>query len=321
MGWFGPHTGRRSHVSRILAALVDMIAGRGAHVLNQAADLRQGRSPHPRRRPPKQWVQGLIRQTWHVDGSAFAKAINNLDEETFQALYGRWDPLEPAQVAELFCASSVRWWIVGGRAARVGAPARNHEDTDVAVRINDLDELRNALSDWHLWEANSGTLRPLLPGDHLTEGCEQLWPGAMLSTPGNSTSSSIAALTNGCSNAMRESACPGSVPCTPSTAFRTSGQRLRCCTRPTSTGPRTGQTWPQPGSILTPGPGWRTRWSSLATTPGRTWHEPARATNGPHTKETKGQPETLTDSRQPPTRISVFAGYARSRTTDLPSWS
>lgn len=175
MGWFGPHTGRRSHVSRILAALVDMIAGRGAHVLNQAADLRQGRSPHPRRRPPKQWVQGLIRQTWHVDGSAFAKAINNLDEETFQALYGRWDPLEPAQVAELFCASSVRWWIVGGRAARVGAPARNHEDTDVAVRINDLDELRNALSDWHLWEANSGTLRPLLPGDHLTEGCEQLW--------------------------------------------------------------------------------------------------------------------------------------------------
>ena len=103
------------------------------------------------------------------------EAINNLHEETFQALYGRWVPLEPAQVAELFCASSVRWWIVGGRAARVGAPARNHEDTDVAVRINDLDELRNALSDWHLWEANSGTLRPLLPGDHLTEGCAQLW--------------------------------------------------------------------------------------------------------------------------------------------------
>ena len=25
------------------------------------------------------------------------------------------------------------------------------------------------------WEANSGTLRPLLPGDQLTGGCEQLW--------------------------------------------------------------------------------------------------------------------------------------------------
>ena len=108
-------------------------------------------------------------------GSAFAKAINNLDEEGFQALYGRWDALEPAQVAELFRASSVRWWIAGGRAARMGAPPRHHEDTDVAVRLDDLDELRKDLADWHLWEANSGTLRPLLSGDALTDGCEQLW--------------------------------------------------------------------------------------------------------------------------------------------------
>ena len=108
-------------------------------------------------------------------GSAFAKAINGLDEEAFQALYGRWDPLEPAQVAELLRGSSVRWWIAGGRAARVGAPARHHEDTDVAVSAGDLEELRRDLADWHLWEANSGTLRPLLRGDTLTEGCEQLW--------------------------------------------------------------------------------------------------------------------------------------------------
>lgn len=110
-----------------------------------------------------------------MESSAFAKAINDLDEETFQSLYGRWSPLEPAEVAELFRASSVRWWIAGGRAARVGAPARRHEDTDVAVTINDLDQLRKDLSDWHLWEVSNGTLRPLLPGDHLTEGCEQLW--------------------------------------------------------------------------------------------------------------------------------------------------
>jgi hypothetical protein len=108
-------------------------------------------------------------------GSALAKAVNNLDEQAFQALYGRWDPLDPAQVAELFAASSVRWWIAGGRAARAGAPDRHHDDTDVAVRINDLDRLRHDLSGWHLWEANSGTLRPLLPGDQLTGGCEQLW--------------------------------------------------------------------------------------------------------------------------------------------------
>jgi hypothetical protein len=32
-------------------------------------------------------------------GSAFAKRVNDLDEEGFQALYGRWEPLEPAEVA------------------------------------------------------------------------------------------------------------------------------------------------------------------------------------------------------------------------------
>jgi hypothetical protein len=106
---------------------------------------------------------------------AFARAINDLDEEAFQLLYGRWNPLEPEQVADLLCQSSVRWWIAGGRAARVGAPSRHHDDTDVVVRADDLGELRTALSGWHLWEANSGTLRPLLPGTALTERCEQLW--------------------------------------------------------------------------------------------------------------------------------------------------
>jgi hypothetical protein len=108
-------------------------------------------------------------------GDAFARTINNLDEETFQALYGRWDPLQPAQVAELFPAASVRWWIAGGRAARAGAAARQHEDTDVAVRIDDLGALRAHLSSWHLWETHGGTLRPLLPGNDMTSGCEQLW--------------------------------------------------------------------------------------------------------------------------------------------------
>jgi hypothetical protein len=103
---------------------------------------------------------------------AFAQAINDLDEEAFQLLHGRWDPLEPEQVADLLSPSSVRWWIAGGRAARAGAAARHRDDTDVAVRADDLGELRNALSDWHLWEANSGTLLPLLTS---TEGCEQLW--------------------------------------------------------------------------------------------------------------------------------------------------
>lgn len=107
--------------------------------------------------------------------SDFARIVNGLDEEAFQSLYGRWDPLEPAAVAELLSGSGVRWYIAGGRAARAGAPARHHEDTDVVVRIADLDQLRNRLADWDLWEALDGTLRPLLPGLALTECCEQLW--------------------------------------------------------------------------------------------------------------------------------------------------
>jgi hypothetical protein len=107
--------------------------------------------------------------------SAFANALNDLDEAAFQALYGQWDPPEPAQVAGLFAGSGVRWWIAGGRAARAGAAPRQHDDTDIAVRLADLGPLRAQLSGWHLWEANSGTLRPLLPGDMLTPGCEQLW--------------------------------------------------------------------------------------------------------------------------------------------------
>ena len=130
-----------------------------------------------------------IRQTGLMD-SAFAMAANALDEETFQALYGRWVPLEPGPVAELF-AGSVRWWVVGGRAARIGAPPRPHDDTDVAVSRSDLDELRKALSGWHLWEANDGTLRPVLPGQPLTAGCEQLGCAVTPSIPGGWTSSSI----------------------------------------------------------------------------------------------------------------------------------
>ena len=115
-----------------------------------------------------------MRHTGQVS-DAFVKAINDLDEEAFQLLYGRWDPLPPRQVADLLSPSSVRWWIGGGRAARVGAAARHHEDTDVVVRADDLDELRTVLAGWHLWEASRGALRPLLPGTPLTAGCEQLW--------------------------------------------------------------------------------------------------------------------------------------------------
>ena len=107
--------------------------------------------------------------------SRFADLVNNLDEEAFQSLYGRWQPLEPAAIAELLAGSSIRWYIAGGRAARVGAPPRHHEDTDLIVRLGDLGQLREVLADWDLWEAHNGWLRPLLPGIGLEDGHEQLW--------------------------------------------------------------------------------------------------------------------------------------------------
>jgi hypothetical protein len=107
--------------------------------------------------------------------STFARALDRLDEEQSESLYGRWDPMTPPQVAGLLADSSVRWWVVGGRAARVGAASRHHDDTDVAIDIADLAQLRRQLTDWDLWEAHEGTLRPLLPGDTLSPGREQLW--------------------------------------------------------------------------------------------------------------------------------------------------
>jgi hypothetical protein len=97
------------------------------------------------------------------------------DEATFHAWYGRWVPMDPDGVARLLAGAGVRWWIAGGRAARVGAPARVHEDTDVVVMLTDLPALREHLAGWHLWQTDSGALRPLLPGEQLAPDTEQLW--------------------------------------------------------------------------------------------------------------------------------------------------
>jgi hypothetical protein len=112
-----------------------------------------------------------------------SQLVNALEADALQALYGRWDPLEPAAVARLLADADVRWYIAGGRAARVGACPRSHVDTDLVVRPDDLDNLRTALSGWHLWEANDGALRPLLPGLRLSQTCEQLWARVDASHP------------------------------------------------------------------------------------------------------------------------------------------
>jgi hypothetical protein len=99
-----------------------------------------------------------------------------MDERAFAALYGRWEPLAPHELRDLLAGAAVRWWIAGGVALELaGARPRPHDDLDVAVLLDDLPALRERLASFHLWEAHDGTLRPLLPGESLREGREQLW--------------------------------------------------------------------------------------------------------------------------------------------------
>ena len=107
-----------------------------------------------------------------------------MDEREFQRLYGRWAPLTPDEVQELFAGAPFRFWLAGGWAIELaGAPPRAHGDTDVVVLFDDLAAIRAHLAAYHLWEAHDGALRPLLPGDGLREEREQLWVRRAASEP------------------------------------------------------------------------------------------------------------------------------------------
>lgn len=106
---------------------------------------------------------------------AFEAGLADLDEQGFQERYGMWQPMSVSEVGRLFATTGVRWWIAGGRAARLGAAARAHEDVDVVVSVETVANARTALSRWHVWENNPGALRPLFPGDALSDECQQLW--------------------------------------------------------------------------------------------------------------------------------------------------
>lgn len=102
--------------------------------------------------------------------------LDELDDEAFQRLYGRWAGLTPTEVSTLLDGAPFRWWVAGGWAAEAaGGAARRHDDTDVAVLARDLEGARAWLAAFHLWEAHDGTLRPLLPGDALAPRRDQLW--------------------------------------------------------------------------------------------------------------------------------------------------
>jgi hypothetical protein len=113
----------------------------------------------------------------------FLEAAGRMSEDEFLGRYGPWEAMPPAEVAAELAGCGVPWWVAGGRAARVGAAARRHDDTDVAVLAGDVDAIRAAMPGWHLWENIDGALRPLLPGVPVRAGCGQLWVRRNASSP------------------------------------------------------------------------------------------------------------------------------------------
>jgi hypothetical protein len=83
------------------------------------------------------------------------------EDRAFCAIYGPWEPLWPAEVAELMAGFEPPWWIVGGHAieAFTGVP-RGHEDIDLVVFSKDFADLRAQLGQrFHLWSNAGGTFR------------------------------------------------------------------------------------------------------------------------------------------------------------------
>lgn len=120
-----------------------------------------------------------MRQTWRVN--AFAEATNQLDEESFQALYGPWDPLAPEQVAELLSASGIRWWIAGGRAARAGAlTAGCHQlwvrhDSRQPWRMEFLVDYVSTDEEW-VFKGDTGVRVPWARAAHTVDGIHYIRP-------------------------------------------------------------------------------------------------------------------------------------------------
>ena len=85
------------------------------------------------------------------------------EDEYFDRLYGLWQALDPAGIAEFFAGFDRPWWIVGGWSieAFTGVP-REHEDIDVSILARDVPALRAHVGErWQLWNICNGALRPL----------------------------------------------------------------------------------------------------------------------------------------------------------------
>lgn len=102
------------------------------------------------------------------------------EEDAFQAVFGRWLPLTPAEVAVEMAAFTRPWWIVGGWAIEAATGyEREHEDIDLSIFARDVPTFVAAMAGrWHVWNIVGDTLRPLTPetvGTRPPDPTSQLW--------------------------------------------------------------------------------------------------------------------------------------------------
>lgn len=89
-----------------------------------------------------------------------------------------WDPLTPADVAELFRDWHRFWCIAGGWAIDLvlGEQTRPHADIDVLVLRDDADEIHALLSGWELYAADPpGSLRRWDRSEPLPGHVHDIW--------------------------------------------------------------------------------------------------------------------------------------------------
>lgn len=101
-----------------------------------------------------------------------------MDHNEILRLYGPWHARTPDDAAALLDGYAGRWWIAGGWAieAYTGV-AREHGDVDPSVPRSDVPDLcRHLAGRLDVWQADSGTLRPMrAPTDPLSPTCANLW--------------------------------------------------------------------------------------------------------------------------------------------------
>lgn len=83
------------------------------------------------------------------------------EDRAFMAVYGRWEPLTPAEVKDVMDGFPEPWWIVGGHAIDAFTGVRRaHEDVDVVIFSAAVPALRAQLGGrFHLWSNHGGTFR------------------------------------------------------------------------------------------------------------------------------------------------------------------